>query len=46
MKLKKCQVCDSYTLKAEHCEKPVKEAHYKYIKIRNAKRESSEIVHA
>jgi rRNA maturation protein Nop10 len=39
-KLKKCQVCNSYTLKESHCNKPTKDAHYKFIKIRDVKEQS------
>lgn len=37
MKLKKCQICNQYTLKSEHCQSPTKDAHYKFIKIRDIK---------
>jgi len=37
MKLKKCQKCLAYTLKPEHCSLPTKDAHYKFIKIRDVK---------
>lgn len=33
-KLKKCQVCKSYTMKSEHCEKETKDAGYKFIKVK------------
>lgn len=38
MKLRKCNECDSYTLKeiCPKCKKTTKDAHYKYIKIRDA----------
>lgn len=38
MKLKKCKLCKTYTLKeiCEKCKTPTMDAHYKYIKIRNA----------
>lgn len=32
MKLKKCKVCKSYTLKSEHCKEKTIQAGYKYIK--------------
>lgn len=32
MKLRKCQKCGKYTLKQEHCNKPTKQAGYKFIK--------------
>jgi rRNA maturation protein Nop10 len=41
MKLKKCPVCSSYTLKEEHCKAKTKDAHYKFIKIRDVKPASS-----
>jgi rRNA maturation protein Nop10 len=34
-KLKKCEICKSYTLKNEHCKTQTKDAHYKFIKIRD-----------
>ena len=38
MKLRKCPQCKDYTLqdKCEKCETKVKEAHYKYLKIKDA----------
>ncbi|MCA9487404.1 MAG: hypothetical protein KC516_00405 [Nanoarchaeota archaeon] len=38
MKLKKCPKCDSYTLKenCNKCKSKSKEAHYKFIKVRDA----------
>ena len=38
MKLKKCDSCKSYSLKNKcaNCNSKTKEAHYKFIKIRNA----------
>jgi len=38
MKLKKCEFCKTYTLKnnCPKCKKPTKDAHYKFIKIRDA----------
>ena len=38
MKLKKCPKCDNYSLKegCNKCEIKNKEAHYKYIKIKDA----------
>lgn len=38
MKLKKCSICNSYTLKemCSRCKKPAKDAHYKFIKIKDA----------
>ncbi|MBT4257995.1 hypothetical protein HOD88_02340 [archaeon] len=44
MKLKKCPSCNSYTLK-ENCNKckiKTKEAHYKFIKIKNAPKSTAE----
>ncbi len=40
MKLKKCSQCDHYTLKnsCPKCNEKSKDAHYKFIKIRNAPR--------
>jgi len=37
MKLKKCSICKAYTLKEEHCKEKTKDAHYKFIKIRDVK---------
>lgn len=36
--LKKCEQCNQYTLKktCPKCKKPTNDAHYKFIKIRNA----------
>lgn len=36
--LKKCKECKNYTLKnnCSHCKKETLNAHYKFIKIRNA----------
>ncbi|MBS3076573.1 hypothetical protein J4481_02425 [Candidatus Pacearchaeota archaeon] len=38
MKLKKCTSCNSYTLQENcpKCKKQTKDAHYKFIKIKNA----------
>ncbi len=38
MKLKKCESCNSYLLKNKcpECNSKTKEAHYKFVKIRNA----------
>ncbi len=38
MKLKKCKECNKYTLKetCPKCNQPTKDAHYKFIKVRNA----------
>lgn len=38
MKLKKCPNCNEYTLKenCEKCKTDSKDAHYKYIKIKDA----------
>jgi len=38
MKLKKCPTCSIYTLKdsCPKCNKKSKDAHYKFVKIRNA----------
>ena len=40
MKLKKCKDCNSYTLKdiCEKCNKKTTDAHYKFIKIKDAQR--------
>jgi rRNA maturation protein Nop10 len=42
MKLKKCPSCKKYTLEKEcsKCKSETKEAHYKYIKIRDAPKNS------
>ena len=42
MKLKKCPVCKKYTLKdlCPKCGLKTKEAHYKFIKIKNAPKNS------
>ncbi len=40
-RVKQCQKCKNYTLKEEHCGEKTKETGYKYIKLRNAKTESS-----
>jgi len=44
MKLKKCPPCKEYTLKenCSICNSPSKEAHYKYIKIRDAPKSNPE----
>lgn len=38
MKLKKCKECDTYTLKetCPKCNKKTSDAHYKFIRVRNA----------
>lgn len=38
MKLKKCETCEKYTLKeiCPKCKKKTSDAHYKYIKVRDA----------
>jgi recombinational DNA repair protein RecR len=38
MLLKKCNICNKYTLKEECsiCNKKSKEAHYKFLKLKNA----------
>lgn len=38
MKLKKCKLCNIYTLKdtCSKCNKKTSDAHYKFIKVRNA----------
>ncbi|MBT96837.1 MAG: nucleolar RNA-binding Nop10p family protein [Candidatus Pacearchaeota archaeon] len=37
MILKKCKKCKAYTLKntCSKCKKPTKDAHYKFVKIKN-----------
>lgn len=35
MNLRKCPVCESYTLKVDHCGKKASDAHYKFIKFQN-----------
>jgi rRNA maturation protein Nop10 len=42
MKLRKCPSCKKYTLKekCKRCDLESKEAHYKFIKIRNAPKNS------
>lgn len=39
MKLKKCEDCNSYTLKenCKKCGKKTKEAHYKFLNLKDAK---------
>lgn len=41
MKLKKCKNCNKYTLKEKcpNCKEKVKDAHYKFIRIRSIKNE-------
>ena len=36
MKLKKCSICNQYTLKKEHCSQVTKDAHYKFIKVKKS----------
>ena len=36
-KLKKCQVCGSYTLRQQHCGKETKQAGYKFVKVKTEK---------
>ena len=38
MKLKKCSQCDSYTFKEKcnKCKKNTADAHYKFVKVRDA----------
>lgn len=45
MKIKKCRDCKLYTLKeiCNNCGKKVQEAHYKFIKIKNAPKSSLSI---
>jgi len=42
MKLKKCKDCSSYTLKnsCPKCKKKSSDAHYKFIKVRDAPKSS------
>lgn len=35
MNLKKCQVCNQYTLKSKHCNQVTKDAHYKFVKVKS-----------
>lgn len=44
MKLKKCQDCKAYTLKdiCENCKKESSDAHYKFVKIRDAPKSTME----
>ncbi len=44
MKLKKCKDCNSYTMEenCKNCNKKTNEAHYKFIKIKNAPKSSNE----
>ena len=39
MKLKKCKECGTYTLKEKcpKCNKKTKDAHYKFVKVRDVK---------
>jgi len=39
MKLKKCPLCNTYTLKEKcpKCNSQTKDAHYKFIKLKDAK---------
>jgi rRNA maturation protein Nop10 len=42
MKLKKCSKCKSYTLKGEcKCGSATEDAHYKFVKIRDAPKDSA-----
>ncbi|MFH1365016.1 MAG: nucleolar RNA-binding Nop10p family protein [archaeon] len=45
MKLKKCVECKKYTLKeiCSKCNEKTKDAHYKFVKLRDVKENSSEI---
>ena len=38
MKLKKCLKCNLYTLKEEHCSEKTKDAHYKFVRVKNAEK--------
>jgi len=44
MNLKKCEKCQKYTLKeiCPKCKNKTKEAHYKFLKIRNAQKSNPE----
>ena len=44
MNLKKCDKCKTYTLKeiCKKCNSKTKDAHYKFIKIRNAPKSDGE----
>lgn len=46
MKLKKCPKCKTYTLKENcpKCESKSKDAHYKFLKLRDAPKSDSKIV--
>ncbi len=46
MKLKKCKQCNSYTLKenCSKCNSKTSDAHYKFIKIRDAPKSNINIV--
>lgn len=46
MKLKKCQNCKEYTLKenCDKCKEKTKNAHYKFIRIKNAPRSDVKFV--
>ena len=43
MKLKKCSKCGKYTLKdsCEKCSSPTESAHYKFVKIKDAPKDSA-----
>ena len=46
MKLQKCKTCNTYTLKENcpKCEKSTNDAHYKFIKVRDAPKSNVNIV--
>jgi rRNA maturation protein Nop10 len=46
MILKKCNQCNTYTLKTKcpKCNKPTKDAHYKFSKIKDAPKSNPKIV--
>jgi recombinational DNA repair protein RecR len=46
MKLKKCPVCNNYTLRetCKKCGKKTKESHYKFINIKDAPKSDISIV--
>jgi len=38
MNLKKCPACGAYTLKEMHCKEKTKDAHYKFVKIKDQRK--------
>lgn len=47
MKLKKCLYCNIYTLKENcpKCKRKTKEAHYKFVKIKNSEQNRESFPH-